>query len=89
LRLKRNRLSRKRAASSDRRQAQLFNRPEHANATRGYATGKCSHFAPSFFGMAVKEHGEGLLLSTCWPFDAMTSGTERYVLHATLIEAAG
>lgn len=27
-----------------------------------------------------------LLLSTCWPFDALTSGPERYLLHATLIE---
>jgi sortase A len=26
-----------------------------------------------------------LVLSTCWPFDALTSGSERYVLHATLI----
>jgi sortase A len=27
-----------------------------------------------------------LVLSTCWPFDAVTSGPERYLLHATLIE---
>ncbi|MCA6098083.1 class GN sortase [Bradyrhizobium australafricanum] len=27
-----------------------------------------------------------LVLSTCWPFDALTSGSERYLLHATLIE---
>jgi sortase A len=27
-----------------------------------------------------------LVLSTCWPFDALTSGPERYLLHATLIE---
>lgn len=27
-----------------------------------------------------------LVLATCWPFDAVTSGPERYVLHATLIE---
>ncbi|MBR0794277.1 class GN sortase [Bradyrhizobium jicamae] len=26
-----------------------------------------------------------LVLSTCWPFDALTSGPERYLLHATLI----
>ncbi|CAL80479.1 conserved hypothetical protein; putative peptidase (sortase-like) [Bradyrhizobium sp. ORS 278] len=26
-----------------------------------------------------------LVLSTCWPFDALTQGPERYVLHATLI----
>ncbi len=27
-----------------------------------------------------------LVLSTCWPFDALTSGPERYILHATMIE---
>ncbi|NLS72095.1 class GN sortase [Bradyrhizobium brasilense] len=27
-----------------------------------------------------------LVLSTCWPFDALTSGPERYLLHATLVE---
>jgi len=27
-----------------------------------------------------------LVLATCWPFDAITSGPERYVLHATLID---
>ncbi|QOZ55803.1 class GN sortase [Bradyrhizobium sp. CCBAU 53338] len=26
-----------------------------------------------------------LVLTTCWPFDAVTSGPERYLLHATLI----
>ncbi len=30
--------------------------------------------------------GYGLVLSTCWPFDALTSGPERYLLHATMIE---
>jgi sortase A len=27
----------------------------------------------------------GLVLSTCWPFGALTSGPDRYVLHATMI----
>ena len=27
-----------------------------------------------------------LVLSTCWPFDALTPGPGRYLLHATLIE---
>src|SRR6201996_2610173 len=31
--------------------------------------------------------GHELVLSTCFPFDALTSGPERYLLHATLIEA--
>lgn len=26
-----------------------------------------------------------LILSTCWPFDALTSGPERYLLHAAMI----
>jgi len=30
-----------------------------------------------------------LVLTTCWPFDAVTSGPERYILHATLIGADG
>jgi sortase A len=29
--------------------------------------------------------GYELVLSTCWPFDAVTPGPERYILHATLI----
>jgi sortase A len=28
-----------------------------------------------------------LVLATCWPFDAVASGPERYILHATLIGA--
>jgi sortase A len=27
-----------------------------------------------------------LVLTTCWPFNAVTPGPERYILHATLIE---
>jgi sortase A len=30
--------------------------------------------------------GYELVLSTCFPFDALTSGPERYLLHASLIE---
>jgi sortase A len=29
--------------------------------------------------------GYELVLSTCWPFDALAPGPERYVLHATMI----
>ena len=29
--------------------------------------------------------GYELVLSTCWPFDALTPGPDRYLLHATLI----
>ena len=30
-------------------------------------------------------HGYELVLTTCWPFDALTPGPLRYVLHATMI----
>jgi sortase A len=30
-----------------------------------------------------------LVLATCWPFDAVTPGPERYILHATLIGTGG
>jgi sortase A len=29
--------------------------------------------------------GHELVLSTCWPFDALVSGPQRYILHATMI----
>ena len=29
--------------------------------------------------------GHELVLSTCWPFDAMTQGPERYLVHATMV----
>src|SRR4051812_18568218 len=29
-----------------------------------------------------------LVLSTCWPFDAVTGGPMRYLLHATLVEGS-
>ena len=38
-------------------------------------------------GIDPATQGHELALSTCWPFDALTSGPERYVLHATLIPA--
>jgi sortase A len=31
-------------------------------------------------------NGYELVLSTCWPFDALTPGPDRYLLHATLME---
>jgi len=33
--------------------------------------------------------GYELVLSTCWPFDAVMPGPERYVLHATMIGRSG
>ena len=33
--------------------------------------------------------GYELVLSTCWPFDAVTPGPTRYVLHATMIRLTG
>ncbi|MBC9878760.1 class GN sortase [Bradyrhizobium sp. INPA01-394B] len=44
-------------------------------------------FDASGIDPATQDHE--LVLTTCWPFDAVTSGPERYILHATLIEALG
>ena len=35
-------------------------------------------------GIDPLTNGHELALSTCWPFDAITSGPQRYVLHATM-----
>jgi len=37
-------------------------------------------------GIDAAAQGFELVLATCWPFDAISSGPERYILHATLIE---
>jgi sortase A len=39
-------------------------------------------------GIDPLSDGTELVLSTCWPFDAVTPGPMRYLLHATLIEDA-
>jgi sortase A len=36
-------------------------------------------------GIDPLSDGYELVLATCWPFDALTSGPERYLLHATMI----
>src|SRR3984885_6653360 len=36
-------------------------------------------------GIDPFSNGTELVLSTCWPFDAVTPGPMRYLLHATLI----
>ena len=38
-------------------------------------------------GIDPLAEGYHLVLSTCWPFDALTSGPDRYLLHATLIRS--
>jgi sortase A len=40
-------------------------------------------------GIDPDAQGYELVLSTCWPFDAITSGPDRYILHATLIGTGG
>ncbi|MBR1276414.1 class GN sortase [Bradyrhizobium sp. AUGA SZCCT0283] len=41
-------------------------------------------------GIEPLADGHQLVLSTCWPFDALTQGPERYLVHATMLgEAAG
>ena len=37
-------------------------------------------------GIDPETPGSELVLATCWPFDAVTSGPERYLLHATLMD---
>jgi sortase A len=37
-------------------------------------------------GIDPLTEGYELVLSTCWPFDAVTPGPERYILHATMME---
>jgi sortase A len=39
-------------------------------------------------GIDPSTNEQELILSTCWPFDAVTSGPLRYVLHATMISSA-
>ena len=41
------------------------------------------------FGIDPSSHEYELVLSTCWPFDAVTPGPDRYLLHATLIGNRG
>jgi sortase A len=37
-------------------------------------------------GIDPRNGGYELVLTTCWPFDALTQGPLRYVVHATLID---
>jgi sortase A len=39
-------------------------------------------------GINAQSDGYELVLSTCWPFDALTPGPDRYLLHATMIGTA-
>ncbi len=36
-------------------------------------------------GIDPLAEGHELVLSTCWPFDALTQGPERYLVHATML----
>ena len=38
-------------------------------------------------GIDPEDDGYELVLSTCWPFGALTPGPERYLVHATLVGA--
>jgi sortase A len=51
-------------------------RADHAQVVRFDASGIDPHGA---------DHA--LVLSTCWPFDSMTPGPMRYVLHAVMVES--
>jgi sortase A len=43
-----------------------------------------------FDASGIDPLGDGyeLVLSTCWPFDALTPGPDRYLLHATMMGSA-
>jgi len=40
-------------------------------------------------GIDPATQGYELVLSTCWPFDLLASGPERYILHATMVGTDG
>jgi len=40
-------------------------------------------------GIDPLSNGYELVLSTCWPFDAVVSGPDRYILHATMMPLTG
>ena len=58
----------------------------HDGRTFRYRVDKTSvvRFDASGIDPLVDEHE--LVLSTCWPFDAMTQGPERYLVYATMLE---
>jgi sortase A len=39
-------------------------------------------------GIDAASRGHELVLSTCWPFEAVTGGPERYLVHATMDPAS-
>ena len=49
---------------------------------RADATSIVGYYASGIDPLAT---GHELVLSTCWPFDALTPGPDRYLLHATMI----
>ena len=51
-----------------------------------YRAGSTSIVRFDASGIDPLTSGYELVLSTCWPFDALTSGPDRYLLHATMIE---
>jgi sortase A len=53
--------------------------------TFGYRADRASVVRFDASGIDALSRGYELVLTTCWPFDAVTSGPMRYVLHATLM----
>ena len=37
-------------------------------------------------GIDPRADGKHLVLSTCWPFDAVTPGPLRYLIHAEIVD---
>ena len=58
----------------------------HDGRTFRYRVDKTSVVRFDASGIDPLVDGHELVLSTCWPFDAMTQGPERYLVYATMLE---
>ena len=56
----------------------------HDGRTFRYQTDATSVVRFDASGIDPLAGGHELVLSTCWPFDALTQGPERYLVHATM-----
>jgi sortase A len=57
----------------------------HDGRTFRYRVDRTSVVRFDASGIDPLASGHELVLSTCWPFDALTQGPERYLVHATML----
>jgi sortase A len=57
----------------------------HDGRTFRYSVDSTSVVRFDASGIDPLADGHELVLSTCWPFDALTQGSERYLVHATML----